>query len=150
MVSDLKVLKKDSIQALSQPLIYSYVLEQSVTTDSSVDIRLTFLVQVDYLCIATTFEVEYALIVPSVLIITNQLTFWIGRQCGLTCTRQTEEDSGVLTSHSSIGRAVHSSDTLQWEEVVHHREHTLLHFTTIPCSDDNLLLRTNVEQHSSL
>ena len=40
--------------------------------------------------------------------------------------------------------------SLQWQEVVHHREHTLLHLTTIPCVDDNLLLRSYVEYNGCL
>ena len=84
------------------------------------------------------------------LVVTDQLTLRVGAQSGLTCTRQTEEDSGVLTVHVGVGRAVHAGDAAQGEEVVLHREHTLLHLTTIPCVEDNLLLRGNVEQHGSL
>ena len=55
-----------------------YVLQQCVALDSTVDVRLVLLAQVDNLCIAAALEVEYALIVPSVLIVTNQQTLWIG------------------------------------------------------------------------
>ena len=55
--------------------INCYVFQQSVTFDSVVDIRFRFLIQVDNLSIATTFVVEYAFVIPSVFVITDQLTF---------------------------------------------------------------------------
>ena len=57
---------------------YSNILKQSVATDSIVDVGLTLLVKVNNLSIAATLEVEYALVIPSVLVITNQQTLWIG------------------------------------------------------------------------
>ena len=84
------------------------------------------------------------------LVVADELTLRIGRESSLASTRKTEEDSCVLTVHVGVCRAVHRSDALQWEEVVHHREHTLLHLTAIPCVDDNLLLRSYVEHYSSL
>ena len=45
---------------------------------------------------------------------------------------------------------MHRSDALQREVVVHHREHTLLHLTTVPCVDDNLLAACCVECYTSL
>ena len=131
-------------------LVNSYVLEKSITSDRTVDVWLRLLVKVDNLCVATTLIVEDTIVIPTVLVITDELTLWIGRESCLTCTRKTEEDSCVLAVHVSVSRAVHRSDTLQWQEVVHHREHTLLHLTTIPCVDDNLLLRSNVEHNSCL
>jgi len=58
--------------------VNSYVLEQSVATDCVVDIRLAFLVKVDNLSVATTFEVEHTVVVPSVLVITDKQTFRVG------------------------------------------------------------------------
>ena len=54
------------------------VLQQCIALDSVIDIRLRILVQLDNLCIATTLEVEHAIVVPSVLIVTNQQTLRIG------------------------------------------------------------------------
>ena len=84
------------------------------------------------------------------LVITDKATLGIGRQSGLTGTRETEEDGGVLTIHIAVGRAVHGSDTLQGQIVVHHREHTLLHLTAIPSVDDYLLTAGNVEGYAGL
>ena len=131
-------------------LVHSNVLKESVACDGTVDVWLRLLVEVDNLGVAATLEVEHTLVVPSVLVVADELTLRIGRESSLTSTRKTEEDSCVLTVHVGVCRAVHRSDALQWEEVVHHREHTLLHLTAIPCVDDNLLLRSYVEHYSSL
>ena len=40
---------------------------------------------------------------------------------------------------------MHRSDATTWVEVVHHREHTLLHLTTVPSVQDNLFLCCYVE-----
>ena len=84
------------------------------------------------------------------LVITDKLTLRVCREGGLTCTRETEEDSGVLTVHVAVCRAVHGSDALQRQIVVHHWEHTLLHLTAIPCVDDYLLAACGVEGYASL
>ena len=44
---------------------------------------------------------------------------------------------------------MHRSDALQWVVVVHHREHTLLHFATVPSVDDDLFAACDVEDNSS-
>ena len=85
----------------------SNVLEKCVALDSVVDIGLTLLVEVDNLGIAATLEVEHTIVVPSVLVVTDEQTLRVGRKSSLTCTRKTEEDSGVLTVLVAVGRAVH-------------------------------------------
>ena len=65
-------------------LIYSNVLEESVALDSVVDIRLAFLVELDNLSVAATLVVEYALIVPAVLVVTDKHTLRVGRKGSLT------------------------------------------------------------------
>ena len=59
-------------------LINSNVLKKSVSLDCIVDIRLRILIKVDNLCIASTLEVEYAVVIPAVLVITNQKS-WLRR-----------------------------------------------------------------------
>lgn len=87
--------------------VNSYILEKCVTTDCVVDIRLALFVEVDNLSVASTFEVEHAVVVPSVLVVTDKQTFRVSRQSCLTCTRQTEEDSCVLAVLVAVSRAVH-------------------------------------------
>ena len=130
--------------------IQSDVLQQSVALDGVVDIGLGLLIQVDDLSVAAALEVEHAVVVPAVLVIADQQTLGIGGQGGLAGAGQTEEDGGVLAVLVGVGRAVHGSNALQRQEVVHHGEHTLLHLAAVPGVDDDLLLAGDVEQHSSL
>ncbi len=123
------------------------VLEKSVALDGVVDIGFAFLVEVDYLCIAAAFKVEHAVVVPAVLVVTDKQTLGIGGKGGLACAGEAEEDSGVFAVEVGVGRAVHRCDALQGKEVVHHREHTFLHFTAVPCVDDNLLAGCEVEHN---
>ena len=53
------------------------VLKKSVTLNCIVNIRLGLFVKVDNLSIASTLEVEYAVVIPAVLIITDEETLWI-------------------------------------------------------------------------
>ena len=55
-------------------LVNSYVLEESVATDCLVDIWLRYWVEVDNLCVAATLVVEYALVIPTVLVVTDEET----------------------------------------------------------------------------
>ena len=130
--------------------IYSYVLKKSISSDCVVDIWLSILIQVYNLSIASTFEVENAVVIPAVLIITDQETLRICRKCSLSCSRQTEEDCCILAISICVCGAVHRSHTLEWKEVVHHREHTFLHLSAVPCIDDNLLFACDVESYTCL
>ena len=58
----------------------------------------------------------------------------------------------VFAVHICVCRAVHGSHAFQWKEVVHHREHTFLHFSAVPCVYDNLLCKHRYERrkHSYL
>ena len=78
------------------------VLKKSISLACVVDVRLVLLGEVDNLCLATTLEVEYSVVIPAVLIITDEESLGIGRKCSLTCSGKTEEDSGVLSVHVSV------------------------------------------------
>ena len=130
--------------------IQSNVFKQSITANGIINVRLRLFVQVDNLGIAATLKVKYAVVIPAMLVITDQKTLRIGRQSGLSGTGQAEEDSGVLAVHICICGAVHGSDAFQRQVVVHHGEHTLLHLTAIPGVNDNLLTAGNVEHSSCL
>ena len=76
--------------------INGYVLKQRISLDCVVDVGLGILVQVDNLSVASTFEVEYAVVIPAVLVITDQETFRVcGKSC-FTCSGKSEEDSCCL------------------------------------------------------
>ena len=61
-------------------LINSHVLKESVTSDGTVDIRFRLFVEVDDLSVATAFEVEDTVVVPAVLVVTDEETLRIGRK----------------------------------------------------------------------
>ena len=66
--------------------INCHVLKKSVTSDCVVDIWLRLLIKSDNLCITSTLEVEDTVVIPTVLIITDQKSLRICRKCCLTCT----------------------------------------------------------------
>ena len=111
------------------------VLEEGVTLDGVPNIGLLFLGEVDGLGVAAALEVEDTIVVPAVLIITNQETLGVGGEGGLTGTGETEEQGGV-TVLTDIGGAVHGENALERKAVVHHTEDTLLHLTTVLGTDD--------------
>ena len=88
-------------------LVDSDVLKKSVSSDCVVDIRLRILVEVDDLGIAAALEVEDTVVVPAVLVITDEKSLRICRECGLSCSREAEEDGCVLAVHVGVGGAVH-------------------------------------------
>ena len=92
--------------------IQSNILKQSITSDRIIDIRLRLFIQVDNFCIASTFKVEYTVIIPAVLIITDQKTFRICGKCSFTCSGKSEENCCILTVHICVCRTVHGSNAL--------------------------------------
>ncbi len=62
------------------------VLKKSVSLDCIVDIRLRIFVKVDNLSVASALEVEYSVVIPAVLVITDQKTLRICGKCCLTCS----------------------------------------------------------------
>ena len=59
------------------------ILEKSIGVNGSVNIRLCFLSEVDSLCIAATLKVENAIIVPAMLVVADESSLGIGRECSL-------------------------------------------------------------------
>ena len=128
---------------------YGHVLQQCIAADGVVDIRLTLLVKVDNLGIAAALQVEDALIVPSVLVIADKQTLGVGGEGCLASAAEAEEDGSVLALHVGVGGTVHRGNALQWQVVVLHGEHTLLHLAAIPCVDNHLLTAGGVEGYAS-
>ncbi|MNL87256.1 hypothetical protein D3C87_2163240 [compost metagenome] len=60
-----------------------------------IDLWFRFFRQLNGFRVAPPFEVKYAIIIPSVLIITNQLALRIGGQRGFSGARQTKEDGHI-------------------------------------------------------
>ncbi|MPM53125.1 hypothetical protein SDC9_99890 [bioreactor metagenome] len=126
-------------------IVNSDVFEQCIPTDSSPDIGFFVLTQIDHFCVATPFVVENSVIVPPVFVVTDQVAFWIGGESGFSCSRKPEEN-GYVSFCSHVSRAVHRSNAFQWQIVVHKRENTFFHFTTVPGTADDLHSLGKIEQ----
>ena len=107
------------------------VFKQGIPSDRTIDIRLCFFTQLDAFGIASALEVEYAVIVPSMFIITDQGTFGIGRKRGLACSGKSEE-YGCIPIFSHVCRTVHGSDPAKRKIVVHNGEESFLDLPPIP------------------
>ena len=84
-------------------------------------------------------------VVPAVLVVADEQALRVGRKGGLARTREAEEDGRILALLVGVGRTVHRSDALEWQEIVHVGEHALLHLAAIPRIDDDLHLFGQVE-----
>ena len=58
-------------------VVYRNVLKEGVTTDGVVNVRLRLAVEVDDLGVAAALEIEDAVVVPAVLVITDELPLGI-------------------------------------------------------------------------
>ena len=56
----------------------SNVFEEGVALDSTVDVRFVLLREADNLSIATTFEVEHTVVVPTVFVVTDEAALRVG------------------------------------------------------------------------
>src|SRR5690554_2834876 len=93
-------------------VVYCHVFQQCIATDGTPDIGFVFFREVHGLRVATAFVVEDTVVVPSMLVVTNQETLRVGRERGLAGTGETEEYSHVAV-FAHVGRAVHRSYTAQ-------------------------------------
>ena len=130
--------------------VHGDVLEEGVAGDGVVDVGLGFLVKVDDLGIAAALVVEDAGIVPAVLVVADEETLGVGGKGGLAGAGQAEEDSGVLAFLIGVGGAVHGSNALERQIVVHHGEEALLHLAAVPGVKDDLLTAGDVEEDCGL
>src|SRR5205823_9889753 len=71
-----------------------------------IDLRLVDRRQVDHLSVATALEIEDALGAPAVLVVADQSTRSVGRQCRLAGPREPKKDRAVAL-RTDIGRSVH-------------------------------------------
>ncbi len=94
-------------------LVQSYVLEKCVTFNCVVDIGFGVFVEVDNFCIATAFKVEYAVVIPTMFVISDEEAFRVGRKRRLARAGKSEEDRRVLSVHVGICRAVHRGNAFE-------------------------------------
>lgn len=76
-------------------LVKDDILQDGSEPDSSENFRLFLLCEIDALGIAATLNVENSVVCPDVLVITDQGTLGISRECGLSGTRETEEQCNI-------------------------------------------------------
>ena len=79
-------------------------------------------------------------------IITDQLTFRVGRQCGFACAGKTEK-YGHIALLSDVSRAVHGGNTFQWQQIIHDGEQPFFHLAAIPGASDELHFFGQVKGH---
>src|SRR5688572_15372962 len=90
------ILRKGSIVQIepSRCRIDDNVLQHSSKSlRAGVDLGFSFGREADNLGVATSFEVENAVIAPTVLVVSNQPTLRIRRKGCLACTRESKEQS---------------------------------------------------------
>src|SRR5690554_5219550 len=126
-------------------VVHCHVFQQGIATDGTPDIGFVFFREVHGLRVATAFVVEDTIVVPAMLVVTNQETLRVGRKRGLAGTGEAEEYS-YITVFAHVGRAVHRCYTAQGQVVVHQRENSFLHLTAVPGTTDHLHLLGQVEQ----
>ena len=66
--------------------IDSHVFEKGIPLNGVVDIRFALLVEVDDFCVAAAFVVEDTVVIPAVLVITDEESLRICRKSGLSCS----------------------------------------------------------------
>jgi hypothetical protein len=95
--------------------------------------------RVDDLGVAAALDVEHALVAPAVLVVADEQALGIGRQRGLAGARQAEQHRGVGAVAGLGRRAVHRQHAALGHEVVHDREHPLLHLAGVLAAEDDEL-----------
>lgn len=121
-------------------LVVDNVLQDGTELDRVEDLWLLLGRQVQTLGVTATLDVENTVVGPTVLVVTDQLTVRVGRQGGLTSTGQTEEQGDVTLLSSLVTRRVQGQDlVLDWHQVEHNSEDTLLHLTGVLSTQDDHL-----------
>ena len=115
------------------------VLEHGAELERVPDVGLLLLRQLDHLRVAAALDVEHALVGPAVLVVADQQPLGIGGQRGLAGARQAEQDRGVAAVPGLGRRAVHRQHALLRHQVVHDREHALLHLAGVLGAEDHEL-----------
>ena len=83
------------------------------------------------------------------LVVSDKLSLWISRKGGFACTRKSEEKCNIAVL-SFVGAWMERENSSFWHEVMHDREDSLLHFSSILSSEDDNLPLAEVQWHRSL
>lgn len=121
------------------------VLEDGAVADGVVDIRLLLGRQANALGVAATLDVEDTAVTPAVLVVTDQGTVGVGRQCGLAGSRQTKEEGDIAVLALVGGRVQGQDVVLDGHLVEENGEDALLHLTGVLGTQDDHLLGGEVD-----
>ena len=126
--------------------VHHHVLEHGPEpARRAVDLRFRLLRQVDHLRVATTFEVEDAVVAPPMLVVADQAAVRVRGQRRLAGAGEAEEERRVAAG-ADVGRAVHRHDAPGRQQVVHHREDRFLDLAGIAGAADQHGAAGEVEQ----
>lgn len=100
------------------------IFEDRTELDGVENIRLLLGGQTNALGVASTFDVEDTSITPAVLVVTNQGTLWVCGECGLSSSRETEEDRYIAVLAFVCGRVQSQDVVLDWHLIEENSEDT--------------------------
>mmetsp|Transcript_20020 Transcript_20020/g.41868 ORF Transcript_20020/g.41868 Transcript_20020/m.41868 type:complete len:364 (-) Transcript_20020:117-1208(-) len=130
-------------------LLDGNVLEHGVLGNGAVDLGLSLLGEVDSLGVASSLEVEDSVVIPSVLVVSNESPLRVGAKGGLSGPREPKEEGGVAIL-SNVGGAMHWHDPVHGKPIVHEGEDSLLVLSPVPSTEDDSHLLLDVEGNSDL
>ncbi len=99
------------------------------------DQRLQVFAEVDGLGVAAAFEIEDAVVAPTVLVVADQRPLRVGGEGGLAGAGEAEEQ-GHVAPLADVGRAVHGKHALERQEEVEHGEDRFLDLAGIAGAAD--------------
>ena len=102
-VRDPRVLGHRSVVVVRLPVgLQHHIFEHAAKADGVPNLRLTFFRKPDAFGVAPAFHVEDPIGRPTMLIISHQSPFWIGRKRGFSGARKAKEQRhifGIFTVH---------------------------------------------------
>mmetsp|Transcript_58419 Transcript_58419/g.153834 ORF Transcript_58419/g.153834 Transcript_58419/m.153834 type:complete len:661 (+) Transcript_58419:301-2283(+) len=148
-VRDARVLREGDIVVVhfACRVVPDHVLEHGAKADRVVDLRLLLAREADGLGVAAALDVEDALRVPDVLVVSDEVTLGVGAEGRLPRAREAEEDGHVVV-RPDVRRGVQREGALGrgevalWHEghhVVHDGEDPLLHLAGVLGPEDHHL-----------
>src|SRR5690348_13745556 len=107
------------------------VLQDSAETQCLKNVRLAFRCKIDRLSVTASFDVENPVVAPDMLVVTDEVTFRIGRERCFACAAKTEKQRGGAGLFVSRSRAMHREQSALRREIIDHCKNTFLHLTCV-------------------
>jgi hypothetical protein len=150
-VSTTGVLSKSDIVVvdLTGLRVEDNVLKDRSEADGVVNVGLLLGGETNALGVTSSLDVEDTGVGPAVLVVSDQGTVGVGREGGLSGSRQSEEESNISVL-SLVGRGVEGQDVvLDGHLVEENSEDTLLHLSGVLGSENDHLLLGEVDSNGS-